>query len=399
MSLKYNRFLLNTCLPVVATLCLITAPALAGFEWTPPEQQQSQPLPEADNSAVLPQPDSQMPPVQPQPRVVDTGAPVMKVKVIGETPEQAQKQEMLTPTPTQNNTPVMQHQSAPIQNGLETSEQPQPEHQEPIVQTETKKDGLSINPYPLKEGTEQTTKAAQPVLLPEDPTEDVSAMDTLPTASAPEQTAGGSAHPFPVIEGFGTDMPLVIALTQIVPPDYAYSFGTGVNAGTLVSWEGGKPWNEVLASVIIPLGIDLKILGKTISLTSRNAPPIMPVSSADEGKQTLNDATPKTKAEDILAQDPQPEETHAENPVIVRGEPTQSSTAHQEKTNIPQEISEQNSGIQAVTPEDSAATQPPADTLNSGVSRKSVTDPGAEQSVQPVSTGDTAAAVEKKKRY
>lgn len=55
--------------------------------------------------------------------------------------------------------------------------------------------------------------------------------------------------------GFGQDLPLALALSQVIPVDYALAFGTTVNAGTNVSWEGGKPWNEVLDDMLRPLGL------------------------------------------------------------------------------------------------------------------------------------------------
>tara|TARA_R110002124_G_scaffold129483_1_gene291022 strand:- start:332383 stop:333429 length:1047 start_codon:yes stop_codon:yes gene_type:complete len=50
--------------------------------------------------------------------------------------------------------------------------------------------------------------------------------------------------------GFGKDMPLALALRQIVPASYAFSFENDVNIGTRVSWQGGEPWNEVLKTAL-----------------------------------------------------------------------------------------------------------------------------------------------------
>lgn len=46
--------------------------------------------------------------------------------------------------------------------------------------------------------------------------------------------------------GFGRDLPMALAVSQIVPPDYAFTFATTVNPGDTVSWEGGKAWDQVL---------------------------------------------------------------------------------------------------------------------------------------------------------
>ncbi len=58
-----------------------------------------------------------------------------------------------------------------------------------------------------------------------------------------------------VINGFGTQVPLVIALREIVPASYQFAYADGLNLGTLVNWKGGKPWRDVLRSVVTPLGL------------------------------------------------------------------------------------------------------------------------------------------------
>lgn len=57
------------------------------------------------------------------------------------------------------------------------------------------------------------------------------------------------------LPGFGTDLPLALALTQVAPPGYRFSFGDGVNAGTHVSWKGGKRWEAVLAAMLQEHGL------------------------------------------------------------------------------------------------------------------------------------------------
>jgi hypothetical protein len=50
--------------------------------------------------------------------------------------------------------------------------------------------------------------------------------------------------------GFGKEMPLALALRQIVPASYAFSFDPKVNIGTRVSWQGGEAWNVVLKKAL-----------------------------------------------------------------------------------------------------------------------------------------------------
>lgn len=62
-----------------------------------------------------------------------------------------------------------------------------------------------------------------------------------------------------VIAGFGTDLPLVIALQQVVPHGYQYAFAEGVNLGTPVSWEGGKGWRAVLSDMLASEGLGYRV--------------------------------------------------------------------------------------------------------------------------------------------
>lgn len=62
-----------------------------------------------------------------------------------------------------------------------------------------------------------------------------------------------------VLAGFGTDLPLVIALQQVVPPGYQYSFAEGVNLGQPVSWEGGKAWQQVLSDMLAKEGLGYRL--------------------------------------------------------------------------------------------------------------------------------------------
>jgi type IV pili sensor histidine kinase/response regulator len=75
----------------------------------------------------------------------------------------------------------------------------------------------------------------------------------------------------PVIEGFGKDIPLAIALRDIVPPNYAYVFSPRDIAGTKISWRGGKPWLEVLQNALSQQNLDATINGNNITIFSKQA--------------------------------------------------------------------------------------------------------------------------------
>lgn len=63
---------------------------------------------------------------------------------------------------------------------------------------------------------------------------------------APAAPAPMTAPEYAEIKGFGSDIPLTMALHQIVPAGYSWSFAPGIDSGTSVSWQGGRPWNVVL---------------------------------------------------------------------------------------------------------------------------------------------------------
>ncbi len=74
--------------------------------------------------------------------------------------------------------------------------------------------------------------------------------------SAAPRVEGGQ---FSDAVGFGRDLPLALALSQVVPAEYSYAFAQNVNVGTMVSWQGGKPWNVVLDEMLAPNGMKADI--------------------------------------------------------------------------------------------------------------------------------------------
>lgn len=127
---------------------------------------------------------------------------------------------------------------------------------------------------------DQTSNDAPVAILPEDGSQDIFEVD-VPNAEAkspapvvPNETVyWEEKESFDVVEGFGNDMPLALALRQIVPARYAFNFGEGVDVGTRVSWQGGKPWNEILNSALEPIGVVFSI--KRNKLIALERPPVL----------------------------------------------------------------------------------------------------------------------------
>ena len=75
-----------------------------------------------------------------------------------------------------------------------------------------------------------------------------------------------------VLEGFGEDMPLNLAIRQIVPHKYAVHYGAGVDVETEVDWSGGARWQRVLRGVGQQAGLSVEIRQTDVRLRKHAAP-------------------------------------------------------------------------------------------------------------------------------
>lgn len=98
--------------------------------------------------------------------------------------------------------------------------------------------------------------------------------------------------------GFGSDMPLALAMRQIVPAQYAFVFDPAVNQGAKVTWNGGKPWDIVLNDALKPLGYSVSVDDNIVhvgtgekSAAAVPAPAAMPVMA----KSTPDQAAPAAR--------------------------------------------------------------------------------------------------------
>ncbi len=86
-------------------------------------------------------------------------------------------------------------------------------------------------------------------------------------AASPDVDATPVPPPvFRVSNGFGTVIPLDFAVRQIVPAGVSVHYAVGVNAGTLVSWKGGRPWPTVLLAAVLPLGMHIRATQRSVSI-------------------------------------------------------------------------------------------------------------------------------------
>lgn len=80
--------------------------------------------------------------------------------------------------------------------------------------------------------------------------------------------------------GFGADIPLALAMRQIVPAQYGYVFSGGVDQGARIDWNGGRPWNEVLADAVRPHGLEIAVTGQTVRIFPQGQNPVPEMTAA-----------------------------------------------------------------------------------------------------------------------
>ena len=98
---------------------------------------------------------------------------------------------------------------------------------------------------------------------PQNPPAAEPAAQTVAVA-VPPPAAPPAAASYKEIRGFGKDIPLAMAINQIVPSDFTYSFAPDVNTGANISWQGDRPWNVVLKESFEPAGLVAVIDNNTV---------------------------------------------------------------------------------------------------------------------------------------
>lgn len=102
--------------------------------------------------------------------------------------------------------------------------------------------------------------------------------EAVQTAAAPAPVAPTDK----VIDGFGKQVPLIIAMRQIIPSDYGFAHRDGVDLGQLVDWQGGRAWPQVLNDALAPIGVKATLNGDTVLLEKTTLAAAAPVSAAPE---------------------------------------------------------------------------------------------------------------------
>ena len=93
---------------------------------------------------------------------------------------------------------------------------------------------------------------------------DSTSVATSAPAPVASRSAGGDATD--VVRGFAKNVPVVVALRQILPAGYTFTIDKNVDMGTLVSFQGGKLWRETLANALVPVGLAMREKGQVVEV-------------------------------------------------------------------------------------------------------------------------------------
>jgi hypothetical protein len=81
------------------------------------------------------------------------------------------------------------------------------------------------------------------------------------TISVPAPAAGAT------VQGFASQIPLALALRQILPVGYNFSIDQDVSMDTLVSYKGGKPWRDTVGDMLATAGLAGREQGMTFTVS------------------------------------------------------------------------------------------------------------------------------------
>lgn len=345
MSAKYHHLLITTCVSALAISIAMPSQTHAGFEWTPPVKKEVEVVAEEPVPAV-PTPDVEEEELFP----VEEEAPI-EIKVLDEDPLPVAEDVPMETEEKAAVTEIVEEEITEIPQEIieddtlvsEVSEEIEIVEEEVVLDSEITpieeeqapdENTLTINPFPVADET--------PTSVPEDEnnvvylsadedavSDEVVVSDTAgemkKEATTKEEIFWNESPTFDVIEGFGSDMALALVLRQVVPANYAFSFGKGVNPGEILSWEGGAPWNEVLANALAPVGYTFSIKGTKLAVSkTADAAPVV-AEEAEESNAVEDIIEEITESEETVSEDPTPLALQDEDLEVVIDTDTQSS--------------------------------------------------------------------------
>ena len=207
---------------VAVLVGLTSSSAFAGFEWRPP--QDIVPSEKTDTGSVM---------LDEQAAVIDTQTAVkvdrtpLPVAVEETLPAPKPAPQMATPRQEPNEyKPPLEQKMAPMPTQMEQAA-----------------------PAPAMMNSAPVSLTAQDFSMPQ-MKQDIEINPTVATEQGVSQ----------IVDGFGKQVPLLVAVRQIVPVDYEFYFNKDIQVNTFVSWQGGRSWQRVLTDALAPSGLTFTLV-------------------------------------------------------------------------------------------------------------------------------------------
>ncbi len=231
---------------LILTIAIVFSmkPASAGFEWLPPTQV--------------------------------AAAPTRLPAVISTPPSSTSFEELYSQETTSINSPQVssQHNISPKKQGLVIDPYPLRVGGTKVavdslqVEQAMIEEGRILNPVPLGMSAKTSTQSRVmlstnpvPFLVPEKPARMSAAITPMTDEFSPVNDTNMT---YDKAVGFARAVPLSLALSQVVPAEFSYSYDKNVDKEQVVSWEGGAPWNQVLNNMLQTRGLKAAIQGNDV---------------------------------------------------------------------------------------------------------------------------------------
>lgn len=116
----------------------------------------------------------------------------------------------------------------------------------------------------------------------------------VPAVAKNDVTADTQAYDPANVHGFGTDIPLLIAVSQIVPPDVTVQWQAGIDSASLVSWSGGRPWQQVLTETVSQINGTVDYSGTSVMIrpAAVASAPVAPIAVSTPAPQSAVEVPP-----------------------------------------------------------------------------------------------------------
>ncbi len=161
-------------------------------------------------------------------------------------------------------------------------------------------------------------------LVPESNAQNASAL-AIPTParidSAPAAPPGRPSADIAI--GFGSHVAIASAMAQVVPPGHVVRFADGAHPTTPVDWSGGRPWQQVAASMATAAGYELSIDGTTIVVRPHRAPSTETARAASRGE--THRAADRAFSGETATRPPRENGTRFDSPTVDRMSPEQAA--------------------------------------------------------------------------